>query len=197
METANSLKHLSMETAKNKKEKEEQREREKRDGKRGQVPSCLLNPTRDGVRGELTAVSFVTIKVGVPMSGPLTLVSMIRGVDSMTSPYEIDTTDTVVNEVERWNLSGFTRSNLLHSTKNEFQSWHFLFLNGDNFKSIQLCELINRYHSLVKCALNYITFQRSPFYVSILSAHNFNFTRDGSHIYRVLDESSSRGSNQK
>lgn len=83
-----------METAKNKKEKEGQRE--KRDGKRGQVPPCLLNPTRDGVRGELTAVSFVTIKVGVPMSGPLTLVSMIRGVDLMTSSYEIDTTDTVV-----------------------------------------------------------------------------------------------------
>lgn len=73
---ANSLKHLSMETAENKKEKEGEKENEETaSGKRGQVPPCLLNPTRDGVRGELTAVSFVTIKVGVPMSGPLTLVS--------------------------------------------------------------------------------------------------------------------------
>jgi len=47
--------------------------------KRGeQVLSCLLDPTHDGVRDELTAVSFVTIKVEVPMFGSLMLLSDTR-----------------------------------------------------------------------------------------------------------------------
>lgn len=88
----NSLKRLSMKTTV-KKKKEQKGNGEEAGGKREeQVLSCFLDPTRVGVTGELTAVSFVTIKVEVPMFGSLTIVSVIRGVDLMTFSYKISPT---------------------------------------------------------------------------------------------------------
>lgn len=61
-----SLKRLSMETDRIK--KKEKRKGGARGKRKEQVLSCFLDPTRDGVRGELIAVSFVTIKVEVWIS---------------------------------------------------------------------------------------------------------------------------------